>query len=330
MMTQESTTILGAPLPLSTAAPSNEAVWVELERLEARKGSWVGGLILMGVTLAAALGIGSHQWTFEKAALIMGIIFIHELGHYVAMRWFGYREVRMFFIPLVGAAVTGRNHNVPGWKKAIVALMGPVPGIFLGTFLGVFAAVVGNHWLAELSILAVIINALNLFPFVPLDGGWFWNAVVFSRHYRLEMVFKIIAALGGIAATIAGLGIIWMFFGVVTLVGVPFVSMQGRIVQALRLKGVTGTSDDGDTLSRDLGNRIFDEINASTKGLTPQVVASLGLRVFERLNARPPSVLESIGLSALYFIAIGAAIVGFAFAGYALFGDGLAGTPGME
>ena len=53
------------------------------------------------------------------------------------MRIFHYRNLRMFFIPLFGAAVTGRNWNVPGWKKALVSLAGPLPGIALGIFLGV-------------------------------------------------------------------------------------------------------------------------------------------------------------------------------------------------
>lgn len=291
------------------------------------QGSWVNGLVLLGVTLLVALGIGSQQWSFQKAVAIIVILFVHELGHYLAMRWFGYRELRMFFIPLLGAAVTGRNYNVPGWKKAIVSLMGPVPGIFLGTFVGIFAAIVGNNSLAELSMLAVIINAINLLPILPLDGGWFWNSVVFCRHHTLELIFKIFAALAAFGAALAGLGGIWIFLGIVTLAGVPMVNMQGKITQALRRKEFASPPDDDDQLPRELGDAIFDEIDNSMKGLSPKAQANIALQVFERLNARPPKVLESVGLTALYFIALVAAVVGFAFAGYALFGDGTAVTP---
>ena len=38
------------------------------------------------------------------------------------MRAFKYRNVQMFFIPFFGAAVTGRNFSVAGYKKAIVSL----------------------------------------------------------------------------------------------------------------------------------------------------------------------------------------------------------------
>jgi Zn-dependent protease len=304
----------------ATSSP-HDAAWAELQRLQTTEGSWVNGLILLAVTLGAALGIGTHQWTFEKAILIVGILFVHEMGHYLAMRWFGYRELRMFFIPLIGAAVTGRNYNVPGWKKALVSLMGPVPSIFLGTFVGVIAAVVGNQWLAELSMLAVVINAINLLPILPLDGGWFWNAVVFCRHHTLELIFKVFAALAAIGATLAGFGKIWMFLGIVTLIGVPMVTLQGKIVQSLRRKAFAACVPDDDVLPRSLGESIFDEINQAMKGLSPKAVANLTLQIFERFNAKPPTALESLGLSALYFIAIIAALVGFAFAGYALFGD---------
>jgi Zn-dependent protease len=324
-------TALAPPLPLPPPLPvpvsHHEAAWAELRLQQASEGSWLKGLLLLAVTLAAALGIGSHQWTFEKAMLIIGILFVHEIGHYLAMRWFGYRELRMFFIPLLGAAVTGRNYNVPGWKKAVVSLMGPVPSIFLGTFFGVIAAVMGNQWLAELSMLAVVINTINLLPILPLDGGWFWNAVIFCRHHTLELVFKVFAALAAFGATIAGLGKIWMYLGIVTLVSVPIISLQGKVIQSLRRKGFTALSGNDDTLPRELGDSIFDELNQTTKGLSPKAAANLALRIFERLNARPPGALESVGLGVLYLIAIIAALIGFAFAGYAILGDPASATP---
>ena len=39
--------------------------------------------------------------------LVVLILFIHEMGHFIAMKVFGYNGVNMFFIPLMGAMVTG-------------------------------------------------------------------------------------------------------------------------------------------------------------------------------------------------------------------------------
>ena len=41
----------------------------------------------------------------------------------------------MFFIPLFGAAVSGKSINISNAKKAIVSLAGPLPGIILGIVL---------------------------------------------------------------------------------------------------------------------------------------------------------------------------------------------------
>ena len=60
---------------------------------------------------------------------------LHEVGHWVAMKLFGNRYMKMFFIQLIGAVVTGRKYNVAAWKQVVVFLARPVPGIFLGGML---------------------------------------------------------------------------------------------------------------------------------------------------------------------------------------------------
>src|SRR5439155_4332897 len=119
----------------------------------------------------------------------------HELGHYVAMRVFGYRNLRMFFIPFFGAAVSGQHYNIAGWKKAVVALAGPLPGIVLGVPLGVIGAVANESKVIEVAWMLLVLNGFNLLPFLPLDGGWVVHAVLFVRHPVLEVVFRIFAAL---------------------------------------------------------------------------------------------------------------------------------------
>jgi len=48
------------------------------------------------------------------------------------MKLFGYRDVQMFFIPMLGAAVSGVESNPSSVRKAIVSLLGPLPGIIIG------------------------------------------------------------------------------------------------------------------------------------------------------------------------------------------------------
>jgi len=75
-------------------------------------------IFVLSLVAFLALGATNKQKNWEFTAWLVPILFIHETGHWIAMRVFGYRNLRMFFIPLFGAAVMGRHWNVPGWKKA--------------------------------------------------------------------------------------------------------------------------------------------------------------------------------------------------------------------
>ena len=135
----------------ATPVSSHGPAWDELQiqQRKGQKGSVAGGITLLLVSLFVFAGAGTRTWNWQRCALIIGILFVHELGHYAAMRWFKYRELRMFFIPFFGAAVTGRHFNVPGWKKAIVSLMGPLPGILIGAGLAAWGIVAANDMLTE-------------------------------------------------------------------------------------------------------------------------------------------------------------------------------------
>ena len=109
------------------------------------------------------------------------------------MRIFGYRNLRMFFIPLFGAAVSGQNFNVAGWKKALVSLAGPVPGILIGTAMAIVALRVDQPWMEKAAMLAVVVNSINLLPFVPLDGGWFQRNPCSAGGLAGPTGFKVLA-----------------------------------------------------------------------------------------------------------------------------------------
>src|SRR5262245_43120083 len=129
------------------------------------------------------------------------------------MRVFGYRNLRMFFIPLFGAAVSGQNFNVAGWKKALVSLEGPAPGLVMGLALSFVALFSDYPWLEKFAVLTVILNAFNLLPFVPLDGGWFLNASLFCRRAWLETGFKVAAVIALVLATIMTGDRLWIILG---------------------------------------------------------------------------------------------------------------------
>jgi Zn-dependent protease len=305
-----------APIPPPAAAVSpHAAAWGELQILQNKgeKKSILGGVILLLVSLFLFAGTGAARWSWQRCAMIIGVLFIHELGHYFAMRWFKYRELRMFFIPFFGAAVSGRHFNVPGWKKAIVSLMGPLPGILLGAGLAVGGLLTFNDTLVEVSMLVIGLNVFNLLPILPLDGGWFWNAMLFCRHRWLEAGFQAVAGLALLAASARGMSKIWLYLGIVMLMKIPATLRLGAIAKRLRTERWKPGGDD--FVSEQMAETLFQELSNKSPKTTPKAVAAEALAVFEKINASPPNWLESLGLTALYVGALFVAVIGLGLAG---------------
>ncbi|MEO0532128.1 MAG: site-2 protease family protein, partial [Planctomycetota bacterium] len=165
----------------------------EVRKLEdKRPASWGTSLLVLIGTIALFLGLGGAVWSWRVTLLLVPILLVHEAGHFLAMKMFDYRNVRMFFIPLFGAAVTGRHYDVPGWKRVVTSLMGPVPGILIGVGLGVIAMIKQQDLLMEAAVLTVILNGFNLLPSLPLDGGWVLHGLLFSRHAFLDLLSRLL------------------------------------------------------------------------------------------------------------------------------------------
>lgn len=298
-------------------------ILAEVDRLQHKKASKSNGalILLVSIALFVAAGltnIGGKGFSADFLVILVGVVFFHEMGHWVAMKLFGYRNMKMFFIPFLGAAVTGRNYNVAGWKKAIVSLMGPLPGLIVGALLGWLGVTLDHDLLIKISLITLTLNAFNLLPILPLDGGWIVQAILFSRHHLLELCFRIGAlACLLILALVASDGILIAVAAVMAL-SLPSMYKLARITSELRAAKLPAGSDDGQTLPQATADVIVGKIKATFPAkLANKVAATYALQIFENLNARPPGVLVSIGFGIVQFGSlIGAVVVGaFIYAG---------------
>ncbi len=71
------------------------------------KGSWVKNLMYLVISLWLFYVLGVLEWGTEYLIAIIVAIFIHECGHLVAMKIFGYKNLKMLFIPFMGAIAAG-------------------------------------------------------------------------------------------------------------------------------------------------------------------------------------------------------------------------------
>ncbi len=286
-------------------------VLLELDRMQRKQTGWLGPLVILAISIVAFVLIGMPgQRSWGRMLGLVPILLFHECGHYIAMRLCGYKNLRMFFIPGFGAAVTGRAFNVAGWKKAVVSLMGPVPGIALGIVIGLTGIVLKRQFAVDAALLILVLNGINLLPVLPLDGGHVAHTVLFSRHHVLDAVFRLIAAavlIGG--GMLLNTRILW-FLGIMLVVSLGPSLRLTKVAQELKKSGFKPVSPDDQTIPPLAAETIIERLKASSKRPIPdKILAQQTQQVFESLNTKPPGVLASIGLLSVHAVSFMAAVV---------------------
>ena len=277
-------------------------ILAELDRLQAGRASGESGFILLLVSLAlfvVASMTGAGGLPFDMIAILVGVLFVHELGHWLAMRAFGYRNLKMFFIPFFGAAVSGRHYNVPGWKKAVVSLMGPLPGIVLGSALGFTGVALHQPLLIKIGVTAVVLNGFNLLPVLPLDGGWILQAILLCRHHLIELLFRLGAIAAIMIASVVLNDPVTRWVALFMAVSMPAMHKIARITNDLRNSELTPMSDDDQTIPPATAEAIVARVKERFPKLPNKLAAQHTLQIFENLNARPPGLWASLAFGAL-------------------------------
>jgi Zn-dependent protease len=114
-------------------------------------------------------------WKFGIVLVLL--ILVHELGHYMTFRNFGIAADLPFFIPGLGAFVAARGPAPSLTIEAVAALAGPVYGLLAAG--ACYAVAVNLHepfWFAA-AYTGFFLNAINLLPVPPLDGGSIAGAI---------------------------------------------------------------------------------------------------------------------------------------------------------
>jgi Zn-dependent protease len=123
------------------------------------------------------------------------VILIHEIGHFIAMKLFGYKDVKMFFVPLLGAFVSGNVKQISLSKKTIMILAGPVPGIILGLICLWLYVITHNSVLYQFALLFLFLNVFNLLPVIPMDGGQLLDTLYLRSSRSVQTAFIILSSL---------------------------------------------------------------------------------------------------------------------------------------
>ncbi len=110
---------------------------------------------------------------FLEVCLLLGIIFIHEMGHAAAASFFSWRIKRITLLPFGGVAEMDEHGNRPLKEEAIVVLAGPLQHVWMVAAALILYSL--NLMPEDLFRQFLYYNAMififNLFPVWPLDGG---------------------------------------------------------------------------------------------------------------------------------------------------------------
>jgi Zn-dependent protease len=268
-------------------------------------GKWflLGSLALflaLGYALphSSGLFLNGPGWVLN----LMFVLVFHELGHFGAMKLFGYQDVTMFFLPLMGAAVSGRKVDASLAQKVWMLLAGPMPGLILG-----FGLLVGQGiWpqvkaLESLAWMLIGLNLANLLPILPLDGGKIAHLVLFSRFPSLDVLFR------GVGVVFLGLlGVfgspLLLALALAVAIGIPNSYRTARLDRDLRnhVRTNSGLKDPDDILIT-----AFRQMrSAGYDGLPFAKRDAMAKELLERFHEGKASILQRWLLGGLYSLAL--------------------------
>jgi len=131
----------------------------------------LGKLLPAVATMLLSIAVYGSMFGWEYAAGFVGLIAIHEMGHYIAARHRGLNVGLPTFIPFVGAWIELKEMPHDAETEAYVGIAGPLLGTVgaLGCFY--LARNTGSSLLLALAYAGFFLNLFNLIPLSPFDGG---------------------------------------------------------------------------------------------------------------------------------------------------------------
>lgn len=130
-----------------------------------------GKIATTGGTMLLSLAIYATIWGWPYAAGFIALMFLHEMGHFVAARQCGLNVGAPTFIPFLGAWVELKDHPLDVKTEAYIAFAGPLAGTVAAVAVYLAARWQDSALLLAIAYAGLFLNLFNLLPFPLLDGG---------------------------------------------------------------------------------------------------------------------------------------------------------------
>lgn len=145
---------------------------------------WSGTVYRLHPLFVIMMALSAVTGYFLELVTLFGIVIIHETGHVVAAKWYGWKVTEVQLFPFGGVATVEEPDSAASRQEMVVALAGPLQNAFMiGIAVLMLNAGLWEKAWADYFIRAnLIIGVFNLMPVLPLDGGRIVQALL-SRRY---------------------------------------------------------------------------------------------------------------------------------------------------
>ncbi|MBE0595651.1 MAG: site-2 protease family protein, partial [Desulfuromonadales bacterium] len=123
------------------------------------------------LTMLVSIWAYALFWGWSFAVGFVLLLFIHEMGHVIALRRQGIKATAPMFIPFLGAFIGMKQLPDNAMAEAVAAYGGPLLGTLGAIGCAGIGLATGNPFWYALASTGFLLNLFNLLPISPLDGG---------------------------------------------------------------------------------------------------------------------------------------------------------------
>ena len=148
----------------------------------------LGKFLFSGGTMVLSVFAYALVFGWPYAVGFVALLFIHEMGHFLAAKRRSLNVGLPTFIPFVGAWIQLKEQPMDAETEAFVGIAGPMLGSAAAFLCYILARESGSKLLMALAYAGFVLNLFNLIPLSPLDGGrivsvvsprlWFWGVPI--------------------------------------------------------------------------------------------------------------------------------------------------------
>ena len=172
------------------------------------------------------MDFGSFTYGLSFALALAVSVTLHELGHALTARGFGY-ATRDITLSLLGGCASLTSLPRKAWQEFLTAAAGPAVSFLLSglSWLALLFLPISNRWLANVlyysAWMNLILGGFNLLPGFPMDGGRIFRSVarIFTTRAKATFVamwvgriFAVLLGLRGLHSIVTGGG--WGFISI--------------------------------------------------------------------------------------------------------------------